>query len=75
MMLYLTPSYAHKKIEEILEVNKDMRQYIFDEKNQNDIYSLAKENGMTPLRDAAIGKVKAGETTIEEILRATVEDH
>ena len=62
-------------IHEILEVNKDMRQYIFDEKNQNDIYSLAKENGMTPLRDAAIGKVKAGETTIEEILRATVEDH
>ena len=62
-------------IHEILEVNKEMRQYIFDEKNANDIYNLAKEQGMTPLRDAAIGKVKSGETTIEEILRATVEDN
>ena len=62
-------------IHEILEVNKDMRQFIFEEKNQNEIYNLAKENGMTPLRDAAIGKVKSGETTIEEILRATVEEN
>ena len=52
-----------------------MRQYIFDEKNANDIYNLAKEQGMTPLREAALGKVKSGETTIEEILRATVEDN
>ena len=62
-------------IHEILEVNKEMRQYIFDEKNANDIYNLAKEHGMTPLREAALGKVKSGETTIEEILRATVEDN
>ena len=62
-------------IHEILEVNKEMRQYIFDEKNANDIYNLAKEQGMTPLREAALGKVKSGETTIEEILRATVEDN
>ena len=58
-----------------LKLIKKMRQYIFDEKNANDIYNLAKEQGMTPLREAALGKVKSGETTIEEILRATVEDN
>ena len=30
---------------------------------------------MTSLRDAGIDKIKAGETTIEEVLRATVEDN
>ena len=29
---------------------------------------------MTPLREAGIGKIKDGVTTIEEVLRATVED-
>ena len=30
---------------------------------------------MTPLREAGIGKIKSGVTTIEEILRSTVEDN
>ena len=29
---------------------------------------------MTPLRDAVISKIDSGDTTIEEVLRATVED-
>ena len=36
--------------------------------------SQAIKNGMTPLRDAGIDKIKSGESTVEEILRATVED-
>ena len=62
-------------IHEILEVNSDMRKLIFDNARQNDIKDLAVKNGMTPLRDAGIQKVIDGTTTIEEILRATVEDH
>ena len=62
-------------IHEILEVNNDMRELIFDGSSQNNIKKLAIKNGMTSLRDAGIDKIKAGETTIEEVLRATVEDN
>ena len=51
-----------------------MRQLIFDGENQNQIYNKAVKNGMTSLREAGIEKIKTGETTIEEVLRATVED-
>ena len=36
--------------------------------------NLAIENGMSSLRDAGIQKVKTGVSTIDEVLRATVED-
>ena len=36
---------------------------------------LAIKNGMTPLREAGLDKIKSGATTIEEILRATVEEN
>tara|TARA_Y100001970_G_scaffold294203_1_gene448415 strand:+ start:5412 stop:7127 length:1716 start_codon:yes stop_codon:yes gene_type:complete len=61
-------------IHEILEINSEMRQLIFDGENQNQIYNKAVKNGMTSLREAGIEKIKTGETTIEEVLRATVED-
>ena len=61
-------------IHEILQVNSDMRQLIYENANQNAIYETAMKNGMTPLRDAGIDKIKSGVTTIDEILRATVED-
>ena len=51
-----------------------MRQLIYENANQNAIYETAMKNGMTPLRDAGIEKIKSGVTTIDEILRATVED-
>ena len=59
----------------ILEINSDIRQLIFDNAGQNEVRNLAIKNGMTPLRDAGVGKVKSGVTTIEEILRSTVEDN
>jgi len=62
-------------IHEILEVNSEMRNLIFENVSQNEIKDLAIKNGMTPLREAGIGKVKSGLTTIEEILRSTVEDN
>ena len=61
-------------IHEILQVNSDMRQLIYENANQNAIYETAMKIGMTPLRDAGIDKIKSGVTTIDEILRATVED-
>ena len=62
-------------IHEILEINSDMRKLIYEEASQLDIRKQAIKNGMTPLRDAGIDKIKNGTTTIEEVLRATVEDN
>ena len=51
-----------------------MKQHIFNNANQNIIKDQAIKDGMTPLRDAGINKVINGETDINEVIRATVED-
>lgn len=62
-------------IHEILEVTTDIRQLIYDNASQLEMKKLAIKNGMTPLREAGLEKIKKGSTTIEEILRATVEEN
>ena len=62
-------------IHEILEVTTDIRQLIYDNSSQLEMRKLAIKNGMTPLREAGLEKIKNGSTTIEEILRATVEEN
>ena len=60
-------------IHEIIEVDSDMKQLIYNNANQNDIHNQAIEKGMISLRQAGVNKLMSGETTIEEVLRATVE--
>ena len=48
---------------------------IFNGKSEFDIKEQAIKNGMPPLREAGIEKIKSGVSTVEEILRATVEDN
>ena len=62
-------------IHEILEVNSSIREMIFEGKSEFEIKDQAIKNGMTPLREAGIEKIKEGVSTVEEILRATVEDN
>ena len=50
-----------------------MKQLIYNNANQNDIHNQAIEKGMISLRQAGVNKLMSGETTIEEVLRATVE--
>ena len=52
-----------------------MRQLIYDNASQIKIKDTSIKNGMTPLREAGMNKMKTGITTIDEILRATVEDN
>ena len=61
-------------IHEIIEIDRHMKQLIFDNSNQNEIFEAARKNGMTPLRNAAIEKLIVGTTTVDEVIRATVED-
>ena len=61
-------------IHEILEVDSPIKKLIFAGADQSDIKTHAIKSGMTPLREAGIEKVSTGETSIDEVLRATVED-
>jgi len=62
-------------IHEVMEINSKVRNLIYKNADQDELFEQAKANGMTTLRDAGIGKIISGETTISEILRSTVQDN
>ena len=61
-------------INEILEVKQNIRNLIFESSNEAKIKAEAFSNGMTPLREAGIEKVVEGVTTIQEIIRSTIQE-
>ena len=61
-------------IDEILEVKQAIRKLIFDGANEELIKVEAESQGMTPLREAGIEKIEEGITTIQEVIRSTVQD-
>lgn len=61
-------------IHEILEVTQTVRTLIFDNAHQERIKEEAIKQGMTPLREAGIVKMKMGITTPYEVMRSTVTD-
>ncbi len=58
-------------IYELLTPNDDLRDRICASPTLNELHACAVENGMVTLRQDGMSKVKAGITTIEEVLRAT----
>jgi type II secretion system protein E len=67
---------GRKGIYELLIVTEALRPLIMNRANATTIAQLAIQNGMRTLRTDGWNKVKAGETTIEEILRVTqMEEH
>ena len=51
-------------IHEIMEINSEVRNMIYKNADQDELFQQAKKNGMTTLREAGIGKIASGETTI-----------
>jgi type II secretory ATPase GspE/PulE/Tfp pilus assembly ATPase PilB-like protein len=67
---------GRKGIYELLLVNEALRPLIMNRATSATIAQRAAENGMRTLRVDGWTKVKAGETTIEEVLRVTqIEEH
>ncbi|HTV75498.1 MAG TPA: GspE/PulE family protein, partial [Candidatus Baltobacteraceae bacterium] len=67
---------GRKGIYELLAVTESIRPLIMNRANATTIAQAAMENGMRTLRTDGWNKVKAGETTIEEVLRVTqIEEH
>ncbi len=61
-------------ITEFLDLSPRVRQMIVDRKPLNDLQAAAVEEGMVTLRQSALAKALAGETTLKEINRVTFVD-
>jgi len=57
---------------EVMTVSESIKKLIIDKKNASEIKELAVSEGMVSLRLDGILKIKAGVTTVEEVLRETV---
>ncbi len=58
-------------IDELLELDDEMRDMLVARKPTGEIRTKAREMGMTSLRDSALDKVRAGITTLKEINKVT----
>jgi type II secretory ATPase GspE/PulE/Tfp pilus assembly ATPase PilB-like protein len=54
---------------ELLEINNELRELIINHPKLDEIYKAGVRHGMIPLKQAAVEKLLAGVTSLEEILR------
>jgi len=59
---------------EVMEVSEGIKDLILARSNSKDIKKIARQQGMTTLRQSGLAKIKAGITSVEEVLRETVKD-
>ena len=59
---------------EMIPMAKELRKLVYESANEDQIRQAAINNGMVTLRDAGNERVLDGTTSIDEILRSTVED-
>jgi len=60
---------------EILVLDEEINSLIFNKAPNAEIKSLAHKKGMSTLRENGFKKVKAGVTTLEEVIKVTAKDH
>src|SRR5262244_174008 len=61
-------------IHELLDLSDPIRELILEKRSTSEIKRLAREEGMTFLRDSAVDKVRRGITTLKEINKVTFID-
>jgi type IV pilus assembly protein PilB len=61
-------------ITELLDLSDRIREMIINRRPTSEIKRVAKEEGMTFLRDSGMGKIRAGVTTLREINKVTFLD-
>ena len=59
---------------EMIPMARNLRKLIYENANEDDIRQTALKNGMVTLRKAGLTRVLDGTTSIEEVMRSTVED-
>ncbi len=68
-----TGYYGRAGIFELLTVDEDIRKLILKDSDSNQIRNAARQNGMKTLLEDGAEKIKAGMTTLSEVLRVTQE--
>lgn len=58
---------------EILEISEELQHALSQFKNENDLAGIVRKDGFRSLFNSGIAKVLSGETSLEEILRVTLE--
>ena len=61
-------------IHEILDLSDRIREMIVDRRPTSEIKRLARDEGMLPLRESGLLKVKSGVTTLKELNKVTFID-
>jgi type IV pilus assembly protein PilB len=69
-----TGYFGRKGIFELMNVNDDLRQMIYDGATSTELRASARALGMRTLREDGLRKVADGITTINEVLRVTMRD-
>ena len=59
---------------EMIPMARELRKLVFDNANEDEIRQSALDNGMVTLREAGLERVLDGTTSVEEVLRSTVEE-
>jgi len=59
---------------EVMEVRDEIKELVLNRESTHIIKAKARETGMVTLREAAIRKLLAGVTTVEEVMRVTFAD-
>ena len=55
----------------MMEIDEELREQIMVGASTSELRQKAKEQGMLTLRQSGIEKIKAGQTSIDEVLRET----
>jgi type IV pilus assembly protein PilB len=61
-------------IYELMRMTEKMKEAILSGASTSDLRKLARQEGMRTLRRSALLKLQRGETTIEEVVNASVKD-
>tara|TARA_A100001015_G_scaffold194814_1_gene217201 strand:+ start:269 stop:886 length:618 start_codon:yes stop_codon:yes gene_type:complete len=59
---------------EMIPMARDLRKLVFENANEDEIRQASLNNGMETLREAGLTRVIDGTTSVEEVLRSTVEE-
>jgi len=59
---------------EMIPMARELRKLVFDNANEDEIRQTALDKGMITLREAGLERVLDGTTSVEEVMRSTVED-
>lgn len=59
---------------EMIPMARELRKLVFDNSNEDEIRQTALGKGMVTLREAGLERVLDGTTSVEEVMRSTVED-